>query len=226
MENRPTAKRKTAEEIALAYRSEPWWYDVRGFLILTFAYNSTLPEQFRHFGRNMKTRHLELACGSGTLLELILRWRSWKRLPPVEFIGVDYADSMLAGAMRRFAGVREASFELADAASLPFPDASFSTVNIANALHSMPDVDAALKEVVRVLVPGGTMAANVLLFPRGWWPFKQLAQSINAWGMRKGILHTPYELGDIRQQLIRAGLKIDSESVSGNCYNVIAHRES
>ena len=32
---------KSAEEIAEAYKSEPWWYDVRGFFILTFAYNST-----------------------------------------------------------------------------------------------------------------------------------------------------------------------------------------
>ena len=28
---------KSREEIALAYKSEPWWYDLRGFFILTFA---------------------------------------------------------------------------------------------------------------------------------------------------------------------------------------------
>ncbi|MGN2393366.1 class I SAM-dependent methyltransferase, partial [Pelomicrobium sp. G1] len=32
---------KTLEKIAQAYSSPPWWYDVRGFFILTFAYRST-----------------------------------------------------------------------------------------------------------------------------------------------------------------------------------------
>ena len=35
-------KGKTRDEIAEAYSSEPWWYDIRGFFILTFAYNSTI----------------------------------------------------------------------------------------------------------------------------------------------------------------------------------------
>ena len=47
-----TASAKTREQIAAAYRSDPWWYDVRGFFILTFAYNSTLPGQMRFFGAN------------------------------------------------------------------------------------------------------------------------------------------------------------------------------
>jgi hypothetical protein len=43
---------KSSDEIAQAYRSEPWWYDVRGMFILTFAYNSTLGHQLRFFGPN------------------------------------------------------------------------------------------------------------------------------------------------------------------------------
>ena len=50
---------KTRDEIALAYKSEPWWYDLRGFFILTFAYNSTLPSQLRFFGPNYGPRHME-----------------------------------------------------------------------------------------------------------------------------------------------------------------------
>src|SRR5207253_7871264 len=38
---------KSREEIAAAYSSPPLWYDIRGFFILTFAYNSTLPRQLR-----------------------------------------------------------------------------------------------------------------------------------------------------------------------------------
>ncbi len=60
---------KSRDEIAAAYASPPWWYDVRGFFILTFAYNSTIGRQLRFFGANFGPRHLEVACGTGTLLQ-------------------------------------------------------------------------------------------------------------------------------------------------------------
>ena len=44
---------KSRDEIAAAYDSPPWWYDVRGFLILTFAYNSTITHQLRVEGREV-----------------------------------------------------------------------------------------------------------------------------------------------------------------------------
>ena len=221
-EHKPASK--SAEEIAQAYRSEPWWYDLRGFFILTFAYNSTLGQQLRLFGTNMAARHLEIACGTGTLLDLILRWRRWKRLPVVDIVGLDYAESMLAGAQRRFRGQSGMRFLHADAADLPFEASSFDTINIANAVHCLPDVDAALREAWRVLRPGGTMAVNVLLYPRGIWPFKRIAQAINEWGARKGILVTPYEQADIRARLLAAGFQVAIESVSGNCYNVLLRK--
>lgn len=215
---------KTREEIAQAYSSEPWWYDIRGFLILTFAYNSTLGAQLRFFGRNFGAHHLDVACGTGTLLELILRWRKWKRLQPVHIVGVDYAETMLAGAMRRFAKNPDIELRHADAADLPFPDNSFDSANIANAVHCFPDVDGALRDIFRVLKPGGTLAANVLLYPRGPWPLKRIAERINRWGMRKGILYTPYWRDDIHKRILDAGFETVSETVSGNCYNVLVRK--
>ncbi len=215
---------KSREAIAAAYKSEPWWYDVRGFFILTFAYNSTLTEQLRFFGPNFGKQHLEVACGTGTLLELIFYWRRWKKLPTVQVVGVDYAEPMLAGARHRFAGKPDLEFLHADVAEMPFAADSFDTANVANAVHCFPDVDGGMRGVLRVLKPGGTMAANVLLFPRGRWPLRPLAERINRWGMRKGILFTPYERDDIRQRIIAAGFEIVTEAVSGNCYNVLARK--
>lgn len=215
---------KSKDEIAQAYKSEPWWYDVRGFFILTFAYNSTLPGQLRFFGRNFGPRHIDVACGTGTLLELILRWRRWKKLPDGFIVGVDYAESMLAGARHRFAGRAGMEFRHADVADMPFPDASFDTANVANAIHCFPDVDGGLRGVYRVLKPGATMAANVLLYPRGPWPLRGIAERINRWGIRKGILVTPYERDDIRRRVVATGFEIVSEEVSGNCYNVLARK--
>jgi ubiquinone/menaquinone biosynthesis C-methylase UbiE len=215
---------KSRDEIAEAYKSEPWWYDLRGFFILTFAYNSTLGAQLRFFGPNFGDRHLEVACGTGTLLQWVLRWRKWKGLPDVHIAGIDYAESMLAGARRRFAGQPNVELQHADAAALPYPDAYFDTANIANSVHCFPDVDGALRDIHRVLKPGGTLAANVLLYPRGAWPLKSIAERINRWGMRKGILYTPYHQDEIRRRFVNAGFEIGSEAVSGNCYNILAHK--
>ena len=222
--DRPLGSGKSRDEIAAAYVSEPWWYDARGFVILTFAYNSTLPEQLRFFGPNYGAEHLEVACGTGTLLELILRWRRWKKLPQVHITGIDYAESMLAGAMRRFAGKPGIEFEHADAAELPFVENRFDTANIANSVHCFPDVNGALKDIFRVLKIGGTLAANVLLFARGGWPLKPIADRINDWGIKKGILYTPYHQDDVRARFVSAGFEVVSDGVSGNCYNILVRK--
>jgi ubiquinone/menaquinone biosynthesis C-methylase UbiE len=215
---------KSRDEIAAAYDSPPWWYDVRGFFILTFAYNSTITHQLHFFGPHFGPRHLEVAVGTGTLLEFVLRWRRWKRLPPSRIVGIDYAEPMLEGARRRFAGHTDIELRHADAAALPYPDASFDTVNVANALHCFPDVDGALRDMRRVLKPGGTLAANVLLYPRGIWPLAAIADRLDRWGMRKGILYTPYRQEDIRARFETAGFELVSERVSGNCYDILARR--
>lgn len=215
---------KTRDEIAAAYVSEPWWYDVRGFFILTFAYNSTLPEQLRFFGNNFGARHLEVACGTGTLLDLILKWRRFKRLPAVQITGVDYAESMLAGALHRFKGQPNLSFLHGDAARLPFADGEFDTANIANAVHCFPEVAPALSGVLRVLKPGGQVAVNVLLEPVGEGMFARIARSINRWGIRKGILVRPYEQAEVEALFRHAGFDITLSQRSGNCLNLLARK--
>lgn len=215
---------KSKEEIAEAYASEPWWYDLRGFFILTFAYNSTLGTQLRFFGPNFGAQHLEVACGSGTLLEMMLNWRRRRGLPQVAVTGIDYAPSMLAGAKRRFARQPQVKVELADAGQMPFPDNYFDTANIANAVHSLPAVDAAFKEMLRVLKPGGTLAANVLLYPSGWAPLRAIAQRINDWGMHKGILTTPFHMDEIRARTLAIGFEVQSEFKSGNTWNAVLRK--
>jgi ubiquinone/menaquinone biosynthesis C-methylase UbiE len=215
---------KSRDDIAAAYASPPWWYDVRGFFILTFAYNSTLTHQLRFFGPHMSRRHLEVACGTGTLLDLALRWRAWKGLPEPHITAIDYAESMLAGARRRFRRRPNIEVRHADAAALPCPDASFDTVNIANSIHCFPDMDGALHEVARVLTPGGTLALNALLYPRGPWPLKQIAQRIDEWGVRRGILYSPLVEADVSQRVEGAGLRIQSARTSGNCFDVVARK--
>lgn len=211
-------------KIARAYDAPPWWYDVRGFFILTFAYRGTLWEQLRLFAGNIGREHLEVAVGSGTLFAMVLKRARREGRTPRRIVGFDYAEAMLAGAVHRFAAEPAIELGIADVGAMPYPDAVFDTVNVANAMHCFPDVPLALREIRRVLRPGGTMAANVLLEPTGIWPLSAIARSINRWGMAKGILHRPYRLAELRAAVQAAGLAVDREEVSGNAWNVIARR--
>jgi ubiquinone/menaquinone biosynthesis C-methylase UbiE len=207
-----------------AYDSEPWWYDGRGFLILTFAYRSTLPRQIRLFGHNMGSHHLEAAIGSGTLFELILKWRKWKGLAEPSIVGFDYAPRMLEGARRRFQGDSKIQLVQADAAHLIFEDDQFDTLNIANAIHCLPEVYQSFMEFHRVLKPGGTLAGNCLLYPRGSGFMDRLSTWINNWGIKKGILNRPYTALEIKKLLAQTGFEIVSESVTGNCFDFVARK--
>jgi ubiquinone/menaquinone biosynthesis C-methylase UbiE len=216
---------KTPEEIALAYKSPPWWYNLRGFFILNTSYRNTLFLHIIFFSRNMGQEHLDVAVGTGTLLQMIMWWRKICFAPKIKIVGVDYAESMLAGAIQTFKNNKDLTFKLEDVAHMSFADDTFDTVNVANALHCFPDVEGGLREIYRVIKPGGTVAVNVLLYPRSGGDFcMKIAKRINDWGIRKGILYTPYEKDDIRARFLKAGFVIEYENVTGNCYCVVMRK--
>ena len=95
-------------------------------------------------------RVLDVGTGAGhTALALAPRVSSVVLTDPVP--------TMLATARRLFAeaGVRNAEFVEAVAERLPFPDASFDIVTTRLAAHHFDDVALAMREVARVLRPGG-----------------------------------------------------------------------
>lgn len=212
------------EKIDKAYSSEPWWYDLRGFLILTFSYRSTLPKQIRLFANNIAENHLEVAIGTGTLFEMILQYRRFKKLPLVNILGFDYAERMLAGAKKRFRKEKQVSLIRADAGHLSFEKDTFDSSNIANSIHCLPAIGQGIAEVYRVLKPGGQFAGNCLLEPKGHGFLDQISRAINNWGIKKGILHRPYLKSEIIELLLNAGFEINFQEVHGNCFNFIAKK--
>ena len=88
---------------------------------------------------------LDVGTGTGLLL---------RSLPPAPWrlVGVDLSPAMLEIAR---AALPNARFELADAARLDFPDASFDLVTCVTVLHLVPDATAAMRDWRRVLRPGG-----------------------------------------------------------------------
>lgn len=204
------------DKLNRAYSSEPWWYDLRGFLILKFAYRTTLISQIRLFSQGMRLEHLEVAVGSGSLLRIILFYRTLTGKDKCHITAFDYSERMLAGAINRFSGKENMKFLLADAAELPFSDRAFDSVNIANAIHCLPRIEKSFAEVFRVLKVNGLVTGNVLLYPKGQSFMDRVATMINNWGIKKGILFRPYDKHEIESLLNQVGFKIISLEISGN----------
>ena len=101
---------------------------------------------------------LDLATGSG---DLALAIRS--RLPQARIIAADFSPEMLS--IARDKGVPE--LVLADALNLPFEGGSFDCVTVAFGLRNMSDWGKALREMARVLTPGGHLLVLDFSLPAG-----------------------------------------------------------
>ena len=92
---------------------------------------------------------VDLGCGDGSTL-LALRERLG---PEVELVGVERERPTLAGRLATDENVRSVAADLRE--RLPFSDESFEAALCHNTLECLPDRQAFLREVARVLRPGG-----------------------------------------------------------------------
>lgn len=103
-------------------------------------------------------RILDVASGTGDLaLEI------QDACPGCEVVASDFCAEMLQHAADR--GLRRTV--VADALNLPFPDGGFDVVTVAFGLRNMADYPAALREMRRVLKPGGRLVILDFSLPKG-----------------------------------------------------------
>ncbi len=103
------------------------------------------------------TRVLDVGCGPGTITVDFAR-----RVAPAPVVGIDREAEVLenARAAARAAGVDTVTFDVGDVYALSFPDDSFDVVHAHQVLQHLTDPVAALREMRRVCLPGGVVAAR------------------------------------------------------------------
>lgn len=143
---------------------------------------------------------LDLGCGSG------IYSRSFaKRLNRGIVVGLDLSIPMLsyASSRARTEGIDNLLFIHGDALELPFPENEFNIVTCCATIHlfSIPDLLRVLKEVNRVLKPGGRFATAAL---RNWIPGQLSKKFVNWYHQKVGTNYFHPE--DLESLFKQAGL--------------------
>jgi demethylmenaquinone methyltransferase / 2-methoxy-6-polyprenyl-1,4-benzoquinol methylase len=138
----PTYERYAA---LLSYGQDPRW---RRFLV-------------SRVGAREGDRVLDVATGTGAVARELVRRCG------CDVVGVDQSPDMLAEARRRSNG----RIELVEASAerLPFADGEFDALTFTYLLRYVDDPPATLRELVRVVRPGGAVAGLEFGLPSGLW---------------------------------------------------------
>jgi ubiquinone/menaquinone biosynthesis C-methylase UbiE len=102
------------------------------------------------------TRVVDIACGTG----VVTRAAAEQIGPTGSVTGIDVAPDMIAVAKAIPSGGAPITWQEADAASLPLPDESYDVGLCQMGLMFMEDRAGALRELHRVLAPGGRVVVN------------------------------------------------------------------
>jgi demethylmenaquinone methyltransferase/2-methoxy-6-polyprenyl-1,4-benzoquinol methylase len=104
---------------------------------------------------------LDVATGTGAVARELLARKGCR------VVGLDQSPEMLAEARRRLPA--DVKLVEGNAESLPFPDASFDALTFTYLLRYVSDPAATLRELARVVRPGGTIAGLEFAVPHGAW---------------------------------------------------------
>jgi demethylmenaquinone methyltransferase / 2-methoxy-6-polyprenyl-1,4-benzoquinol methylase len=101
---------------------------------------------------------LDVCCGTGDLAIAA------RRHGAARVVGLDFSDQMLE---RARAKAPEIDWVQGDALALPFPDGAFDAATVGFGVRNVEDLEGAIRELRRVLRPGGRVAILELTTPAG-----------------------------------------------------------
>jgi SAM-dependent methyltransferase len=189
----------------------------RPVLFRGFTARNTAQEDRRKL-RLLDIRHgdivLDVACGPGNTTRTLLAAVGTDGLA----VGVDSAPTMLAQAVRESAAGSPVGYVRADAADLPFADGTFDAVSCYGALYLMDDPFGSLREMIRLLKPGGRIAVLTTCV-RGPAPVRRAGVAAS----RRAPLRL-FDFDDITDVMHEAGLVDVTRNVSAASQTVGGRR--
>jgi ubiquinone/menaquinone biosynthesis C-methylase UbiE len=146
-------------------------------------------------------RWLDVGCGTGAFSELILR-----SAKPAALTGIDPSPQQIDFVRKRLPAH---TFEVADAATMPFGDGAFDVIASALVLHFIPDRHKAFAEMKRVLEPGGlvsgyTWRRTAESDMAAYWPMMRGAEAVGGQALRSAVVPEGTQDG-MRASLAAAG---------------------
>lgn len=160
---------------------------------------------------------LDCGCGYGFTLRALFALTSGR------FVGLDFQHIRLAEIRTKFADLSKLDLVQGSAMQLPFADASFDHIACSEVLEHLTDDRAAVRELFRVVKPGGNVVITVPSadFPFTWdppnWVLKRLTRGkVQLTGERpwSGIWyghHRLYSAVQLRMLMVDGGFEIVEE---------------
>ena len=124
-----------------------------------------------------RQRWLDVGCGNGAFTALLL-----DREAPAFVEGIDPSEAQLAYATAQLVSPA-VHFQRGDAMTLPVADGSMDAAVMPLVIFFVPDPAAGVAEMVRVVRPGGTVAAYAWDMPGGGFPYAALHAELHALGV-------------------------------------------
>ena len=148
---------------------------------------------------------LDFGCGPGNISVGLA-----DRIAPGEFHGIDMEESQveLARAAAKAGGHENMAFQVGNVYELPFEDNTFDVAHCHAVLMHVPDTQAALAEVKRVLKPGGIIASREMIVASSFLA-PQPPEITDAWGVFANLIQGngghPHFGKELKMALLEAG---------------------
>ncbi|WP_326598504.1 demethylmenaquinone methyltransferase [Streptomyces sp. NBC_01803] len=152
---------KKPREVAAMFDAVAARYDLTNDVLALGQNRRWRGEVARAVNARPGERVLDLAAGTGTSSEPFAAAGAFT-------VPCDFSLGMLGEGKRRTAWM---PFTAGDATRLPFADGVFDAVTISFGLRNIEDTDTALREMLRVTVPGGRLVVCEFSHPT-WAPFR------------------------------------------------------
>lgn len=117
---------------------------------------------------------VDVGCGNGAFTELFV-----DKYAPAAVQGIDPSDGQISYARTRLPSV---NFQTGDAMALPFPERAFDIAVMALVIFFVPDPPKGVAEMVRVVAPGGQVAAYAWDIVGGGFPLQIIGNELRDLG--------------------------------------------